>query len=164
MWNMFEPISRKKRASQYRTDARANAVAGYPGFADLLWELAEWIDPTPREPIEEPKRRTRQDVDGREYAIPVSYTSRQRPSTQPHTNQSTRPVKQVSGIHNGANQHTRSGSNLRHVTARVELKPVHRSEGEQQRVAHPNRTDQRVRHNAGVPGLVRTDGHRQALR
>lgn len=53
----FEPINIKRRASQMRTDARANAAAGYQGFADALFEHAEWIDPTPREKPEPARDR-----------------------------------------------------------------------------------------------------------
>lgn len=53
----FEPTNRKARASQYRTDARKAEVSGFPGFAEALWELAEWIDPTPREKPEPRRQR-----------------------------------------------------------------------------------------------------------
>lgn len=42
---MFEPISKKARISAYRTDGRANAAAGYSGFADVCFaqaDLLEW--------------------------------------------------------------------------------------------------------------------------
>ena len=54
---MYEPISKKARAAQYRADAIECERRGYPGFAAVNRELADWIDPPPREAPEAPRRR-----------------------------------------------------------------------------------------------------------
>lgn len=49
MSHLYESTNRKLRASKMRTDARDCERRGFPGIASVLWESAEWIDPTPRE-------------------------------------------------------------------------------------------------------------------
>ncbi len=52
----YETISRKARATQYRHDAKECHHAGYSDFAAINNEMAELLDPTPRE---RPQRDTR---------------------------------------------------------------------------------------------------------
>lgn len=57
MKSLYEGINRKARARRMRSDGAECAKAGYEGFAEALFEGAEWIDPTPRPaPSEESKR------------------------------------------------------------------------------------------------------------
>ncbi len=53
-----EPINHKARATEYRRAARECADAGYPGIADINWQMAELLDPTPKE-LPEVKRTPR---------------------------------------------------------------------------------------------------------
>lgn len=55
----FESVNHKVRASELRTSARELERAGFPIMAEVNWELAEWLDPTPREETRKPPRRTR---------------------------------------------------------------------------------------------------------
>lgn len=57
MSHLYESTNRKLRASKMRTDARDCERRGFPGIASVLWESAEWIDPTPREKPEARKPR-----------------------------------------------------------------------------------------------------------
>lgn len=98
----FEPINIKRRASQMRTDARANAAAGYQGFADALFEHAEWIDPTPREKPE-----------------PARDRKPQRQSTRTQHNAAPRPVN-TPGVFVGVNQITSPGNTVRSSQQRVD--------------------------------------------
>lgn len=53
----FESVNHKQRASQLRTSANTLDAAGYTIFAEMDRELAEWLDPTPREkPVKAPRR------------------------------------------------------------------------------------------------------------
>ncbi len=75
-----EPISHKKRAANYRAAARECEARGYEGIARVNWEMAEVLDPTPREVVE-PKRRTRRGPDqsrvgARQDAPPLSAVRR----------------------------------------------------------------------------------------
>lgn len=83
MSSLYESTNRKLRASKMRTDARENERRGFPGFAEALWQLAEWIDPTPREKPE-PVRRARP----------------QRQPSQQHRNTPVLPVNQRSNSSN----------------------------------------------------------------
>lgn len=53
----YESTNVKIRASECRTAARECERAGYQGLAQVNWEMAEWLDPTPREtPPKSPRR------------------------------------------------------------------------------------------------------------
>ena len=53
----YEPRDRKMRARQLRFDGRDCAVAGYTGFADACYEMADLLDPPPPpEPELRPRR------------------------------------------------------------------------------------------------------------
>lgn len=45
----FEPVNRKVRASYHRQQERECQVAGLMGFAEWHYDMAEELDPTPRE-------------------------------------------------------------------------------------------------------------------
>lgn len=47
----FEPINRKVRASYHRQQELECQRAGLMGFAEWHYDMAEDLDPTPREPI-----------------------------------------------------------------------------------------------------------------
>ncbi len=55
----YEPRGRRARALLYRNAARECDAAGYHLFAELNYEMAEWLDPTPREKPAPRKRERR---------------------------------------------------------------------------------------------------------
>lgn len=48
MKSMYEPISRKKRAANYRRNAMECERAGFSMFAEINVEMAAIMDPPPR--------------------------------------------------------------------------------------------------------------------
>jgi hypothetical protein len=55
----FESVNKKVRAAQLRATAKELEAAGFSVMAEVNWEEAEWLDPTPRERAPEKARRTR---------------------------------------------------------------------------------------------------------
>ena len=48
MSRMYESTSAAVRAKSLRATVLPLRKAGFSGMADLNWEMAEWLDPTPR--------------------------------------------------------------------------------------------------------------------
>lgn len=76
----YESINHKVRAAELRANAIELERRGYPMFAEVDRELAEWLDPTPRERDREP-RRTRP-VQGEVVALPVNHRGPYRRETR----------------------------------------------------------------------------------
>jgi len=77
---VFHTLNRKARASELRTVARELEREGFSGLAEANWEMAEWLDPTPREKPAKPPRR-KAPVDGSpvsQFRLKVNH-SRSRP-------------------------------------------------------------------------------------
>lgn len=55
----FETVNHKLRAQELRTAAQELNRKGFPVFAEVNMEMAEWLDPTPREKEIKPPRRGR---------------------------------------------------------------------------------------------------------
>lgn len=52
----YETVNHKRRASELRTDAMELTRRGFPMFAEVNLEMAEWLDPAPRERDVKPRR------------------------------------------------------------------------------------------------------------
>lgn len=58
--HLFESKSRRVRAANLRTAAHENELAGFPGFASVCRQLANWLDPPQvklTSTVEKPARR-----------------------------------------------------------------------------------------------------------
>lgn len=62
MNRLFEKLDRKSRAQALRAAARDCEQAGFIGIAEVNWDMAELLDPTPRE---ERRAGTVRNPDGR---------------------------------------------------------------------------------------------------
>lgn len=50
----YQTTNRRERAAAHRRAAREAEAYGLPGLAEVDWEMAEWLDPTPR--VRKPRR------------------------------------------------------------------------------------------------------------
>lgn len=106
---MFETLNHKQRAAELRHDASELERRGYPAFASVNWEMAEWLDPTPRVKPEKSPRRTgrdRETVEATHDESPATtgHTGARPPQRTPRPHTSHRPVPRGTSVINRTSQ------------------------------------------------------------
>lgn len=107
---MYETLNHKQRAAELRRDASELDRRGYPCLASVNWEMAEWIDPTPRaKPETKTPRRTGRDretveITHDESPATTGHTGARPPQRTPRPHTSHRPVPRGTSVINRTTQ------------------------------------------------------------